>query len=137
MAETFHLKVVTPGGAALEKVATAFTISSKQGEITVLPGHCLLLSALEAGRMLVAEENGTKELFAIAGGYLEAGPHHANVICDRCKAAGEIDAAALPAQIADLEKKLEGLDPKAPEAAVDAEELKWLEACLAVGAAQQ
>lgn len=132
MAETFQLKVVTPSGAALEKQVTAFTISSKQGEITVLPGHCLILSALEAGRMVVIAENGPPELFAVAGGYLEAGPDHASVICDRCTAAEKIDAAALPSKIADLEKKIADLDPDAPEVAVDTEELRWLEACLAV-----
>ena len=132
MAETFHLHVVTPSGAALEKKVAAFTISSKQGEITVLPGHCLLLSALEAGRMVVAPPEGDPSTYAVAGGYLEVGPDHANVICDRCKAAEDINATELPKQIAALEEKLAELPPDSPDAAVDTEELKWLEACLAV-----
>lgn len=132
MAATFHLQVVTPNGLVVEKQVTAFTISSKQGEITVLPGHCLLLTALEAGRMVVITEDGATELFAVAGGYLEVGPDHASVICDRCKAAADIDTASLPKQIADLEKKCAKTDPESPQAAVDTEELSWLEACLAV-----
>ncbi len=132
MAESFHLHVVTPSGAALETEVSAFTIASKQGEITVLPGHCLLLSALEAGRMVVHPTEGTPSTYAVAGGYLEVGPDHANVICDRCKAAEKIDTAELPKQIADLEKKLADQPTDAPETAVDTEELKWLEACLAV-----
>lgn len=131
MSDTFHLNVVTPSGAALEQEVASFTVSSKQGEITVLPGHCLLLSALEAGRMVAFSKEGEAETYAVAGGYLEAGPDHANVICDRCKAAKDIDASALAPKIAEVEKKLADLNPDSPEASVTAQELKWLEACLA------
>ena len=129
MADTFHLHVVTPSGAALKAEVSSLTITSKQGEITVLPGHCLLLSALRPGRMVTAAPNDAPKTYAVAGGYLEAGADHVNVICDRCKAADAVDADALPIQIADLEKKLAELDPESPELSVTDQELKWLYAC--------
>ena len=134
MADFFHLHVVTPKGAALETEVRSLTISSKQGEITLLPGHCLLLTAVEAGRMIVTADSGSKATYAVAGGYLEAGTDHVNVICDRCKAADSVDTEALPSQIDDLEKKLAKLPSDAPERSVTEDELKWLRACADVAA---
>ncbi len=81
MAETFHLKVVTPRGAALEEEITSLTITTDDGEITALPGHCLLLSSLTAGRMIVFRGAHDPLSYVAASGYLEIGPDHAHVIC--------------------------------------------------------
>ena len=129
MADSFHLHVVTPDGAALETEVLSLTIASKHGEITVLPGHCLLLAALEAGRMVAEGPDKSTETFAVAGGYLEGGPNHVNVICDRCLPKTEIDPAAIAPRIGELEQQITDLAPDAPERTVAAEELHWLRAC--------
>ncbi len=134
MTDSFHIKVVTPSGAALEKEASSLTIFSKQGEITLLPGHCLLLSALEAGRMTVFSKEGDKQVFAVAGGYLEAGPDHANVICDRCVSAEELDSVSLQKRLSELEEQLQKVSEESPESHILIDELKWTKACLAISA---
>jgi F-type H+-transporting ATPase subunit epsilon len=131
MADTFHLKVVTPRGAALEENITSLTITTEAGEITALPGHCLLLSSLKAGRMIVFHGAQESVNYVTAAGYLEIGPDHAYVICDQCVKVVEIEAAVVQQKIADLEKQLSELASESPQISVLNEELSWQKACLA------
>jgi ATP synthase F1 epsilon subunit len=131
MADMFHLKVVTPRGAALEEDITALTITTEAGEIMALPGHCLLLSSLKAGRMIVFHGASESKSYVTAAGYLEIGPDHAHVICDQCLKVTEIDAAVVQQKIVDLEKQLSDLPSESPQIGVLNEELSWQKACLA------
>ena len=53
MAETLHRKVVTPTGCVVNQHVNTFTARSEMGEFCILPGHCLLLTALVPGLMKI------------------------------------------------------------------------------------
>jgi F-type H+-transporting ATPase subunit epsilon len=130
MADTFHLKVVTPRGAALEEDITSLTITTEAGEITALPGHCLLLSSLKAGRMIVFHGAGGSVNYVTAAGYLELGPDRANVICDQYVKVEDLETATVQQKVAELEKQLLDLPSDSPQIGVLKEELSWQKACL-------
>ena len=129
MAETLHLKVVTPKGCVLDTPVESCTATATQGEICVLPGHCLLLTSLAAGRMIVKLEEG-KETFAVDQGFLEAAPNRVNVITDHCISADDIDVDHTLIEISELEKELENKDTASPEVQPTIRRLDWARARL-------
>ena len=50
------LKIITPEKTVLEEMVDQVTLPTTEGEITILPGHIALVSALKAGD-LVAKKN--------------------------------------------------------------------------------
>ena len=132
MAAGFHLKVVTPSGAAYDKPVMSVTATTEAGEITVLPEHCLLLSALEAGRLVAVGLDGTREQFVLNTGFLEAGPDHVNIISENCLAAGDIDPEKLAKEAEEIRKKLDDEPDGSPIAATLKAQLAWVDACLVV-----
>ena len=132
MADTLHLKVVTPTGCVVDKPVTAFTARSEMGEFCVLPGHCLLLTALVPGPMKVEEAEREPTRFALDRGFLEAGPAAVNVITDHCLAARDIDADKAKEEIASLESELEARGSDTPEGKLTLQKLDWARARLQV-----
>jgi len=132
MGAAFHLKVVTPNGAAYEAEVTSLTANTEAGEITVLSEHCLLLSAVAAGRMVATTADNEKQRFALDTGFLEAAPDHVNIISENYAAAADLDADKLREEAAAIEARLKETDPAAPEAAPLRSQRDWIAACLRV-----
>jgi F-type H+-transporting ATPase subunit epsilon len=75
------LKIVTPERVVFEEEVDQVTIPTVEGEITVLPEHIALISALRSGD-IVAKKNGEDIPIAVAGGFIEvrSGAHTEVVI---------------------------------------------------------
>lgn len=132
MAETLHLKVVTPAGCVVDRPVLSCTATSDEGELCVLPGHCLLLTSLRAGRMVVESEGEAPVTYAVDRGFLEAAPDRVNVITDHCLAASDIHAAEVDEEIRDLESLLREQDIESVEGAQIARRLAWARAQLLI-----
>jgi F-type H+-transporting ATPase subunit epsilon len=132
MAGTVHLKVVTPTGCVLDQPVKAFTARSDLGEFCILPGHCLLLTALVPGPMKVEASDKAPKSFALDRGFLEAGPDEVNVITDNCLAVEDIDADKTKLEIADLESALKDQDLETPGGKLSQRKLDWARARLSV-----
>ena len=75
------LKIITPEKTVLEEMVDQVTLPTTEGEITILPGHIALVSALKAGD-LVAKRNDESIPFAIAGGFIEVKNNEVAVLAD-------------------------------------------------------
>jgi F-type H+-transporting ATPase subunit epsilon len=128
MADTFQLKVVTPDGAVLDKPVASLSATTEAGEITILPEHCLLLSALYPGPMVARIANEDDTVLVLDTGFLEAAPDHVNIISEHCVEAADIDVAAIAQEIAALSAALEEADPEAPTAETLRAQLAWTRA---------
>ncbi len=86
-------KIVTPEKVVFEQEIDQVTLPTQTGQITVLPNHIPLLSALQAGEMVIKE--GGKEIpLAIAGGFVEVKPgSEIVVLTENAEHAEEIDIA--------------------------------------------
>ncbi len=49
--QQLHLEVVTPKGNVVQARADSVTLTSKLGEISILPGHIDLIASLDQGPM--------------------------------------------------------------------------------------
>lgn len=63
------------------------------GELGILPHHAALITALAEGVMHVRCSDGTEEIFAIHGGFMEVLPDRVTVLADVAERAEEIDIA--------------------------------------------
>jgi F-type H+-transporting ATPase subunit epsilon len=70
MAKQLKLKIVTPERLVLEEMVDEVSLPTPQGEITVLPDHIPLITALSSGD-IVAITSGEHVPFAVVGGFLE------------------------------------------------------------------
>jgi F-type H+-transporting ATPase subunit epsilon len=71
MAETFPLEIITPERVLLSRAVEMVVVPATDGQMGLLPGHCPIVSSLEAGTVEVYSGGQVAERIAIAGGFLE------------------------------------------------------------------
>lgn len=92
MASKFKLKIITPERVVLETEAEKITATAVDGELTILPNHEPLVTALGID-MLRYTNNGEEESAAIIGGILEVGNEEVHVLSDVAELGVEINEA--------------------------------------------
>ncbi len=116
MSKTFKLQVVAPDRPALAQDATLVALPGVVGEFGVMAGHMPLLAALKPGtlRILKGQE---RELYFIAGGFVEVDRSSVIVLAEEYEPAGDIDAEAAHRSKSQAQEQLagkpEGLDLEA------------------------
>ena len=91
---TLHVQVVSPerilwtGDA---QMVTARTVDG--GEIAFMTGHAPFVGALDIGLVRVHAEDGTDEVIAVHGGFVEVSHDKVTVLSDVAEVAGLIDVA--------------------------------------------
>ncbi len=64
-----------------------------EGQLGILPHHAPLITALDEGVMQVRRADGTEDVFAIHGGFMEVLPDRVTVLADVAERAEDIDLA--------------------------------------------
>jgi len=88
-----QFEIVTPERVVLKEEITQITLPTKMGEITVLPNHIPLVSALLPGVIHVKKRNGEDEVISISGGFLEVLKDKVVILADTAERAEELDLA--------------------------------------------
>ena len=68
--QTFKLTISTPEKKLFEGEADSIAVPGQEGQMTILPGHAPLLSALAQGDVIVTVGSGEKT-FQVDGGFIE------------------------------------------------------------------
>ena len=95
--KTILLRISTPAREVYSAKVKQITLPTQAGEITVLPGHTPLLSAIKGGVLRALDENDTEVLLAISGGFIEVDGEKMNVLADSADRAEELDEAKIEA----------------------------------------
>ncbi len=104
------LELTTPERIVFKIEADEVTLPTKEGEITVLPGHVPLVAVLVPGMMTV-RAGGEESYVAVSGGFIEVQPgSRVIVLADTAERAEELDLkkveeARVKAQKALLEQR--------------------------------
>ncbi|MEK7102294.1 MAG: F0F1 ATP synthase subunit epsilon [Patescibacteria group bacterium] len=86
-----HLKMLTPERTIYDADVDQITVATMDGEITILPNHIPLISALKPGEMRVIKQ-GADIPMAITGGFIEVQPDsRVEVLADAAERIEEID----------------------------------------------
>lgn len=65
-----HLKVTTPERTLINSEVDQVTIPTREGEITVMPGHVSLMGVLAPGELILKSDT-TEEALVVYGGFLD------------------------------------------------------------------
>lgn len=85
-----ELKIVTPERVLYEGSVEGVSIPTVEGEITVLPGHLPVISAIKAGELKIKKE-GNYEYFSITRGVAEISGNSIVILTEAAERAEEVD----------------------------------------------
>lgn len=89
---TINLKIITPERIVYEAPVEQVTAVSKEGELTILPGHEPLITTLAIDVMRF-KVNGEVETAAVIGGIMEVSTTEVTILSDVAELDFEIDEA--------------------------------------------
>jgi len=119
--KTFKLQVVATDASSLSEEVSLVVLPGEVGEFGVMAGHMSLLSTLKPGTMRVVKGQ-NRELYFLAGGFVEVNAASVIVLAEEYVKADEIDveeAKKIKKQSEDLlAEKKEGTDMKAAQHAL-------------------
>ncbi|MFA5872001.1 MAG: F0F1 ATP synthase subunit epsilon [Parcubacteria group bacterium] len=105
-------KIVTPERTVFENEIDQATLPTQDGEITILPNHIPLISALKPGDLMIKKDGEEIDL-AVSGGIVEVQNNEITILADTAERAEEIDLARAEEarkQAEDLKKEAVRMD---------------------------
>lgn len=87
----FQLKIVTPERVVLSKQVSQVSVSTVEGQITILPGHVPLVSRLAPGEVIAKLNSHEENLMAVSSGLVEVLPGQVVILADSAEHVEEID----------------------------------------------
>ena len=88
--KTIELKIVTPDKVVYDGEVEGVSFPTVEGEITVLPGHIPIISAIKPGELKI-KKGGKIEFFAVAKGVIEVDGKRITMLADAAEKAEDID----------------------------------------------
>jgi len=76
------LDIVTPLGRIFEEEIREVVLPGIEGEFGVLEGHAPLSTILQPGLIVVKKIDGSEEVLAVNGGFVEVSPEKVNILAD-------------------------------------------------------
>lgn len=114
------LSIVTAQRSVLERDdVTKIVVPAAEGQITILPKHAALLSALGIGEMLVFSGTNQVDAYVIHGGFIQVLDDQVSVLADAAEHAEEIDVARAEAARERAQRRITGQDSEIPRGGVD------------------
>ncbi|MDA1010699.1 MAG: ATP synthase F1 subunit epsilon [Chloroflexi bacterium] len=113
------LSIVTAQRLILERDdVTKLVVPAADGQITILPKHAALLSALGIGEMLVHTSDRVEPI-VIHGGFVQVLDDQVSVLADAAEHVDDIDVERAEAARERAQRRLAGQDTEVPRSGVD------------------
>lgn len=90
MPHTIQFKIVTPEKVLYDSMVEGVSFPTVEGEITVLPHHIPLISAIKPGELKIKKE-GKEEFFHVTSGILEVDDKAVTLLTDAAERAADVD----------------------------------------------
>ena len=91
MNNVIKFEIVTPEKTVLKEEIQQVSVPTRQGEITVLPGHIPLVATLQPGVIEIVKPAGERDLMSVSGGFIEVLKNKVVILADTAERAEEID----------------------------------------------
>lgn len=105
-----ELKIVTPHGCYLKENVQSIHAASVEGEFTLLPNHMPVVMAMVPCKLVLHDEKGEEQIYAISGGLLQFDANKAMLLSDAIEGKAEIDIPRAKAALERAKKRLDKLD---------------------------
>jgi F-type H+-transporting ATPase subunit epsilon len=86
------VELVTPMRKLFATEAESVTFTGALGEMTVLPGHIALVTALRPGPLTLKKAGGVTEIYAVGNGTAQIDQGRVTVLAEAAERSDEIDA---------------------------------------------
>ncbi|MBD3235489.1 MAG: F0F1 ATP synthase subunit epsilon [Candidatus Eisenbacteria bacterium] len=122
MATLFRVEILTSEKRVRTTEVVSLTAPGSEGMLGVLAHHAPLITALVPGPLILTQDDGRREVYAISGGFLEVGGNRAVVLADALERPQEIDLPRARAAEERARRRLQsrepGIDVRRAEAAL-------------------
>ncbi len=105
--KTVQVNIVTPDGPVYDSEVAMVIAKTVSGEIGVLPGHIPLVAPLAIGAVTLKKEDGSQEVVAVSGGFIEVRPEQISILAPSAELAANIDVARAKEAMARAEERLQ------------------------------
>ncbi len=95
MAKLMQIDIVTPEKKIFDGKIKELTAPGINGEFGVLPDHAPFATVLEPGVITLFLENGTQDMMAVSGGYIEVTREKVVLLVETAEHAEEVDVDTL------------------------------------------
>lgn len=102
---TFLLEVVTPERKVYAEDVNMVSVKGVEGELGILPNHIPLVTPLKVAPITV-KKNGTNELIAVNGGFMEVRKDKVVILAESAELPGQIDIERAQAAKTRAEQRL-------------------------------
>ena len=118
---TFPFELVAPERVLFSGEVDAVILPGSEGEMTVLPGHAPVMTALKTGFLVVTDHHGHGQRVLVRGGFADIGPRGLTVLADRAVPLEELSPEIIDRETLHAELALDtAADPAARQAATTA-----------------
>lgn len=121
MAQELQVNVLSPAKVVIRTKAIHVLVPGSEGYLGILPGHTKLIAELGVGELAVDGEGGKREIFFVAGGYVDVANDNVTLLADIVERTSDIDVKraekAKERALERLDQKL-GLDVQRAQAAL-------------------
>lgn len=87
--------IITPERTVAEGAAQKISVSTLQGEITLLPGHAELIARVIPGEMRIVSERGEVAILAVSTGLLRIAQNTLTILADTAERSEELALEAI------------------------------------------
>lgn len=120
--KTVTVNIVTPDGPVYDSEVTMVIAKTTSGEIGVLAGHIPMVAPLAIGAVKLKKADGSTELVAVSGGFVEVRPEKISILAPSAEAASDINLTrakeALTRAEGRIQKKQDNIDFQRAELAL-------------------
>ena len=115
-----HFELVSPERILFSGEVESVLLPGSEGDLTVLPGHAPLLTALRAGFVVATNHKDNGERVLVRGGFAEVNQAGLTVLAERATPLEELTADKIDGEILELQTRRDGADDAEGRRAADA-----------------
>ena len=93
-----QVSILSPAKTVAKIAAGSVEVPGSLGYLGILPGHTRFVGELGIGQLTVAGGEGGKQVFFVAGGYVDVANDHVTVLADLVEKPADIDVNAAEAE---------------------------------------
>jgi len=112
MAKLMTIDIVTPEKRIFQGNIKELTAPGTDGEFGILPEHAPFATALEPGVVTLVKEDGSRDMLAVSGGYIEVTRDKVVLLVESAEREGEVDVETLKRRKTEKENLLKNKDRK-------------------------
>ena len=105
--KTVTVNIVTPDGPVYDSEVAMVIAKTTSGEIGVLAGHIPMVAPLAIGAVKLKKADGSSEIVAVNGGFIEIRPEKVSILASAAEAASNIDLARAKAALTRAEQRIQ------------------------------